>query len=195
MTDPTEDADGRWFGRFRLSAEQAEAVREQVRLRCRAIDEGLGPADLLAGMLELAWALAPLEREAEAVDFGLVALDLARAAGDIEAEIEALLHTATALQYAGQPGEAQALFETGIDLALRTGRTENLHYLQHHLGRLTAEALDPDAARELFDAALRQRHEIGDAGLIRSTEAARAELATWVDRRRRFRRDTEPSEG
>ncbi len=185
MTDPAEDGpDARWFRRFRFSPEQAEAVREQVGRSCRAIDEGLGPADLLARLLELTWALPPLGSEAEAVSFGRLALDLARAGGDGTSEIEALLHTATALQYAGEPAEARALFETGADLAATTGETGNLHYLQHHLGRLTAEALDPTGAAELFRSALRQRREIGDDGLIRSTEDALAELATWTERRR-----------
>lgn len=183
--DPTgDDSDTRWFRRFRFSPEQAEAVRQQIGQSCRAIDEGLGSADLLAHLLELTWALPPLERETEAVSFGRLALDLARAGGDGTTEIEALLHTATALQYAGEPAEARGLFEVGIDVAARTGETDNLHYLQHHLGRLTAEALDPVGATELFEAALRQRREIGDEGLIRSTETALAELTTWIDHRR-----------
>lgn len=186
MTDPAadDDPDTRWFRRFRFSPEQAEAVRQQIGRSCRAIDEGLGPADLLAHLLELTWALPPLERETEAVSFGRLALDLARAGGDGTAEIEALLHTATALQYAGEPADARAMFEAGIDVAAQTGETGNLHYLQHHLGRLTAEALDLSGSAELFEAALRQRRELGDEGLIRSTETALAELATWIDRHR-----------
>lgn len=185
MTDSTEDPDGeRWFRRFRFTAEQAEAVREQVERTCRTIDGGPGSAELMSGLLELAWALAPLGREGEAAAFGRVALDLARATGDAEAEIEALLHTATALQYGGEPDEARALFRAGIDRAIETGRTGNLHYLQHHLGRLTAEALDPAGAGGLFEAALAQRRQIGDAGLVRSTETALAELAPWIDHHR-----------
>lgn len=180
----TDDSDARWFLRFRFSPEQAEAVRQQIGESCRAVDGGLGPADLLAHLLELTWALPPLGSEAEAVSFGRLAVDLARAAGDGTSEIEALLHTATALQYAGEPAEAQALFEAGIDAAARTGETGNLHYLQHHRGRLAAEALDPAGAAELFEAALRQRREIGDEGLIRSTETALAELPDWIERRR-----------
>lgn len=182
VTEPAETPDPtRWFRRFRFSAEQADAVREQVERTCGAIDGGLGSAELVAGLLELAWALAPLGREAEAAAFGRMAVDLARARGDAASEIEALLHTATALQYAGEPDEAKALFEAGIELTHRTGQTGNLHYLQHHLGRLTAESLDPAGAAELFEAALRQRREIGDAGLIGSSEAALAELAGWVE--------------
>lgn len=185
MADPADDdPDSRWFRRFRFSAEQADAVRDQIGQSCRAIDEGLGPADLLAHLLELTWGLPPLGRETEAVSFGRLALDLARAGGDASAETEALLHTATALQYADEPAEAQALFEAGIDLATQTGERGSLHYLHHHLGRLTVEALDPAGAAEQFEAALRQRREIGDEGLIRSTETALAELTTWIDHRR-----------
>lgn len=181
--DPTEgNVDAGWFRRFRFSPDQAETVRQQIGLSCRAIDDGLGPADLLAHLLELTWALPPLERETEAVSFGRVALELARAGGDSSSEIEALLHTATALQYAGEPAEARALFEAGIDVAARTGETGNLHYLQHHLGRLAAEALDSAGAAELFETALAQRREIGDEALIRSTETALAELTAWIDR-------------
>lgn len=184
MTEPAHDPDDRWFRRFRFSAEQAEAVREQVERTCRAIDAGLGPNELLAALLELAWALAPLGREAEAAAFGRMAVDVARSRADVGAEIEALLHTATAVQYAGEPDEARTLFETGIDLAHRTGETANLHYLQHHLGRLAAEALDPVGAAELFGAALAQRRDLDDAGLIRSTEAALADLPAWIEHRR-----------
>ena len=184
MTDAAQDPDTPWFRRFRFSAEQADAVREQVALTCRAIDGGLGSTELLASLLELAWALAPLGREAEAAAFGRMAVDVARARGDIGAEIEALLHTATALQYAGERDEARALFEAGIDLARQAGENGNLHYLQHHLGRLAAEALDPAEAAELFGAALAQRREIGDGGLIGSTEAALADLPAWTDRHR-----------
>lgn len=184
MTEPADDPDSRWFRRFRFSAEQAGAVREQVERTCRAIDGGLGPTELLASLLELAWALAPLGREAEAAAFGRMAVDVARAGGDVAGEIEALLHTATALQYAGEPDGARTLFETGIDLARRTGETANLHYLQHHLGRLTAEALDQAGAGELFEAALAQRRDLDDAGLTRSTEAALADLPAWIEHRR-----------
>ena len=190
MTDPSPEpadaddgADARWFRRFRFSAEQAEAVRAQVAHSCRAIDEGPGATDLLAHLLELTWALTPLGREADAVSFGRLAVDLARASGDTAAEAEALLHTATALQYAGQPAEARALFGAGIDLVTRAGEPGHLHYLQHHLARLTAEALDPAGAAELFEAALRQRRELGDEALIRSTETALADLASWTERR------------
>lgn len=181
MTDPAEDPDARWFRRFRFSAEQADAVRQQVERTCRTIDGGPASAELSSGLMELAWALTPLGRETEAAAFGRVALDLARATGDAEAEIEALLHTATALQYTGEPDEAQALFQAGIDRAIETGRTGNLHYLQHHLGRLAVEAFDPAGAGGLFEAALAQRRDMGDAGLVRSSEAALAELAPWID--------------
>lgn len=194
MTDPPEDPDSHWFRRFRFSADQADAVREQVELSCRAIDGGLGATDLLANLLELAWALPPLDREVEAVAFGRLAVEVARAGADTEAEIEGLLHTATALQYAGEPVEARALFQAGIDLALRSGRTGSLHYLRHHLGRLMAEGLDPAAAGELFDAALEQRREVGDAGLIRSTETARAELAAWIDSHGRASAEPAPAD-
>ncbi|MEZ5410352.1 MAG: hypothetical protein R2761_20140 [Acidimicrobiales bacterium] len=184
MTEPADSSDQHWFRRFRFSPEQADAVRQQIEFSCRSIDGGLGSADLLASLLELAWALSPLGREAEAAAFGRLAVDLARAGGDVASEIEALLHTATALQYTGEPEAARALFATGIELALGSGHTDNLHYLHHHLGRLEAEALDPTTADELFTAALAQRRQMADDGLVQSTEAALADLAAWVDLRR-----------
>jgi tetratricopeptide (TPR) repeat protein len=148
-------------------------------LNRRAIADEQGSAELLQNLLELAWALTPLDEQAEAVVFGQRAVDLARAKGMASLEIEGLLHTATALQYSGDAHRADELFEEGIRRVHETGRAEYLHYLLHHRGRLRAELVGPDEARPLFEEALRIRRASSEPSFVTSTESALNELDSW----------------
>jgi tetratricopeptide (TPR) repeat protein len=172
-------SDTAWFRRFRFNEDQMEGIRQQVELNRRAIADEKRPAELLQHLLELAWALTPLDGQDEAAAVGQRAVDLARTEGLASAEIEGLLHTATALQYSGDVHRADEIFEEAIRRVHETCYAEHLHYLLHHRGRLRAELLDPDEARLLFEEALRIRRASREPLLVKSTESALNELNSW----------------
>jgi tetratricopeptide (TPR) repeat protein len=177
------DGDAEWFSRFRFNEDQTEEIRQQIKVNRRAIADEQGSAELLQNLLELAWALTPLDGQAEAAAIGQRAVDLARAEGLVSLEIEGLLHTATALQYIGDAHRADELFEEAIRRVRETGYAEHLHYLLHHRGRLWAELVGPDEARPLFEEALRIRRASGEPLLVKSTESALNELNSWCAQR------------
>jgi tetratricopeptide (TPR) repeat protein len=171
--------DSMWFRRFRFSPTQTIEIREQIIRNQQVVAANSSPLELLSSLLELTWALTPLDRQTEAVILGERSVGLARAEGLLEIEIEALLHTATAVQYTGDQHRAADLFEEAVRRVDETGHTEYLHYILHHYGRLKAEISDPDSARSLLERALELRERSGDAQLITSTRQALAELTRW----------------
>jgi tetratricopeptide (TPR) repeat protein len=175
--------DATWFRRFRFNEDETEEIRQRIDLNRRAIADEEGSAALLQNLLELAWALTPLDGQAEAAAIGQRAVDLARAEGLVSLEIEGLLHTATALQYSGDAHRADEIFQEAIRRVHDTGYAEHLHYLLHHQGRLRAELFDPDEARPLFEEALRIRRASREPLLVNSTESALNELNSWCAQR------------
>lgn len=186
MNDETETFDdSAWFRRFRIPPGRVVSTRRAVEQNRRAVDDSTpGPEELFHALLELAWALTPLGREAEAVDFGERARQLAKELGDRREEIEALLHLGTALQYGGHAGRAQLCFDDALALSAQHDEPEHVHYLLHHAARLKAESGEIETARSFFERALHLRKDIGDDALVKSTQAALEELDSWCADRR-----------
>jgi tetratricopeptide (TPR) repeat protein len=180
MDGSTEQRDdAAWFRRFRFTPVQKVEIRQQVERNRQAVSASTSALELLSNLLELTWALTPLDQEAEAVIIGERGLELARAHMLVEMEIEALLHTATAVQYSGDRQRADDLFEEAVRLVSETGEEAQLHFLLHHHGRLKAEMGDLEVARSLFEGALLLRKQFDDARLVASTQQALTELETW----------------
>jgi tetratricopeptide (TPR) repeat protein len=85
--------------------------------------------------------------------------------------IPVLINLGDAYRYGGQFGRAQARYEQALTLA-RRHRRDLVDFALQHLGKCHLEQGQFGKASECLQEALTLRRTKGDAGLIRSTEAA-----------------------
>lgn len=108
-----------------------------------------------------------------AVDLLQSCVDAQHLLDDAAGAVRARLRLTQALQIADRPAEAVGMAQAALAVIEADPRTAHLrHFVLHHLGKALHQAGDPLRARAMLDAALEQRHRLGDDELMASTVEA-----------------------
>lgn len=166
-----------FFQRFRFK--DVAEIERAIALHQAKLAEAIAAGDVTGELVSKSWlgyALAPLDREAEAAALLDSALVLARRLGDRLEEIRVLLNLATARQYLGERDTAQRLFSDALKKCRAMEGNVGEDQILHHQGRCFAEQGNLTAARQCFEQALALREARGATEQVESTRRALAAL-------------------